>query len=235
MHSIAYHTVLIKDIVLETPGVKRLFIQYPEPIDFKPGQFVILKFEGLQHQFDTRSYSIAGQTTRDTLELCIVVKEDGAATPLIFEKGVGETLLSSMPEGRFTLPEESIDKPYFFICTGTGVAPFRCMVHELLHTQKYTQPVHLFFGCRTQKDLLYYEEFKQIELQYPNFKYYPVLSREAWDGLTGYVHPHYLSLIQQQPPAVFYLCGWTEMIKETRDNIKALGYTRQDIKVEFYD
>lgn len=204
-------------------------------VAFIPGQFVMLKFEGLNHKFDTRSYSIAGQVDARTIELCIVYKGEGAATPLLFDLQVGDVLLSSLPEGRFILPEEIVNKELFFICTGTGVAPFRCMVKELLNKKGYKYPVHLYFGGRTAADLLYREEFEEMEKQFSNFYYFPVLSRENWNGLSGYVHSHYERKIEHQPDAMFFLCGWTQMIREARDKIKALGYSRQDIKVEFYD
>jgi hypothetical protein len=31
------------------------------------------------------------------------------------------------------------------------------------------------------------------------------------------------------------VCGWAEMVKESRDNLKVLGYTRKDYKIELYD
>ncbi len=235
MNSIQFHKAKITNLIQETPNVKRFVLTFPFEISFKAGQFVMLKFEGLNHQFDTRSYSIAGQINASSIELCVVYKEDGAATPLLFNNKIGDELLSSSPEGRFVLPEEPINKNLFFICTGTGVAPFRCMIKELLLERNHKLPVRLFFGCRKREDLLYQSEFEQLQMDYPNFSYLPVLSRESWDGLTGYVHPHYQKVLETTADALFYLCGWTEMIKETRDNIKNLGYTRQDIKVEFYD
>jgi ferredoxin-NADP reductase len=235
LHDIQYHKVIITKIIQETPLVKRFILEYPFDVSFKPGQFVILKFEGLDHKFDTRSYSIAGQVSTNSLELCVVIIPEGAATPILFNCREGDTLLSSLPDGRFTLPDEPIEKNLFFICTGTGVAPFRCMVRELLEERGHTLPVKLFFGCRKEEDILYREEFEDLQKQYPNFSYYPVLSRQDWPGLTGYVHPYYLKELEIIDNGLFYLCGWTEMIKETRDNIKALGYTRQDIRVEFYD
>jgi len=222
-------------VIQISPTVRRLILTYEQPVHFKAGQFVILKFEGLNHQFDTRSYSIAGQVDANSLELCVVFKADGAATPLLFGLQKGDLLLSSLPEGRFLLPVEPIEKTLFFICTGTGVAPFRCMIKELLEERKHNLPIYLFFGCRKKEDMLYKEEFETFAKIFPNFTYHPVLSREQWDGLSGYVHPHYLKVLETTREGLFYLCGWTEMLKQTRDNIKNLGYTRQDIKVEFYD
>lgn len=203
---------------------------------YQSGQFVIIDFTNLPHQYSTRSYSIADIYTGDTIELCVVLKDDGAATPILFNQKIGETLLVSNPQGRFVLPE-SIDeqKSIGFICTGTGVAPFRAMIKELLFSRSFKSPIHLFFGCRTEKDILYRSEFESLSREFPNFKYVPVLSRENWNGPKGYVHEHYKTVFESKPDALIYLCGWTEMIKQTRDNLKSYGYTRNEIKVEFYD
>jgi ferredoxin-NADP reductase len=229
------HTVTIEDIQDINPLNKRFFLRYDRDIIFQSGQFVILDFASLNHQFSTRSYSIADFTKGPLLELCVVLKENGAATPLLFNCKKGDQLQSSLPQGRFILPEGPIEKPLCFICTGTGVAPFRAMIKDLLLHRGFSQPVYLFFGCRTQQDILYREDFETLAAQFPNFRYVPVLSRESWDGATGYVHPHYLEIFNDKPDALFYLCGWTDMLKETRDNLKNMGYTRADIKVEFYD
>ncbi len=235
MNNLEFHTVKIVNIIEETPLVKRLFLAFDEEQIFQSGQFIILKFEGLQHQFDTRSYSIANFTNGNIIEICVSIKPNGAATPILFSKKIGDTLLSSLPQGRFVLHQEHLSKPHYFICTGTGIAPFRAMVKDLLQFQNFKQAIHLYFGCRTQADLLYYQEFLALEQQYANFKFYPVLSRENWAGNTGYVHPYYLENLKQKPEAIFYLCGWTAMLKETRENLKSIGYERKDIKVEFYD
>ena len=236
MNTRPFYQTKIIDIKIESPTTKRFFIEYGLPVSFQSGQFVILKFPGLNHTYDTRSYSISDiQYNNQVLELCIVIKPDGAATPLIFNYQIGDSVFASLPEGRFTLPLETLPDSFGFICTGTGVAPFRAMIKDLLFNKDYQLPVHLYFGCRTQKDILYYEEFRQLEKEFNNFKYTPVLSREEWSGAQGYIHPHYMEQFKNKPNCLFYLCGWTESMKEARNNLKAIGYTRDDIKVEFYD
>jgi NAD(P)H-flavin reductase len=231
-----FHNCKISNIVEHNNKTKSFFIEYPFDVKFQSGQFIIIDFENLNHQFNTRSYSIADFTSGNTIELCIVLKEEGEATPRLFDQQIGEHLLCSMPQGRFVLPENINDNTEIaFICTGTGVAPFRAMIKELLLNRRIKNNLKLFFGCRNQEELLYKEEFESLAKNHPNFQYYPVLSRETWSGLNGYVHPHYMTHYQSKPEALLFLCGWTEMIKETRDNLKSLGYTRQEIKVEFYD
>ena len=94
--------------------------------------------------------------------------------------------------------------------------------------------INLIFGTRTQEDLLYATEMKALEKTMPGFRYIPTLSREAWDGHKGYVHPVYEALCKDKPPATFMLCGWRNMIDEARERITAMGYDRKDIHVELY-
>lgn len=236
MSNSEYYTCEIVKIIDLAPNVKSFHIRYPHPVEFQSGQFVIIDFGTLNHQFPTRSYSIADSIDPFTIELCVVLKEEGAATPKLFNQNLGEKLKVSIPQGRFVLPETlHPDVTVGFICTGTGVAPFRAMIKDLLEKRKADNQIHLFFGTRNAEDILYKDEFDQLAIKYPNFHFHPTLSRQTWQGLTGYVHEHYPKIFESKPPALIYLCGWTNMIKEARDILKLYGYSRNEIKVEFYD
>ena len=178
------------------------------------------------------------------LNCLIVLLEGGAGTNYLFnEVTVGSELTFRGAQGVFVLPE-NIEKDLFFICTGTGIAPFRSMLNYIhLHNIPHKN-LYLIFGCRTQKDLLYYEEMKTLEGKIENFSYMPTLSREGWDGHKGYVHSLYEEIckknneacadLQNLKPASFYLCGWKAMIDDARQKIAALGYDRKSIHLELY-
>lgn len=236
LQNIEFHNAIISEIRDVTESIRRIFLRFPFELTYNSGQFVIIDFGELPHAFSSRSYSIADFSRGDTIELCVVLKKDGAATPLLFSKKPGDTLKTSLPQGRFILPAQADDVPNFgFICTGTGVAPFRAMIKELLLEKHYSGNIYLYFGCRHQNEILYRSEFEELSARFPNFRYTPVLSREAWEGARGYVHAHYPAVFESGPKALIYLCGWTEMLKETRDRLKSFGYTRNDIKIEYYD
>ena len=167
-------------------------------------------------------------------ELVIVKVENGLGTTYLFnEAKVGTEITLRGALGVFTLPEE-LDKELLLICTGTGIAPFRSMVHHLANHQLPFHRVHLIFGARTQADLLYYDELKALEQRLTGFHYHPTLSRETWSGRTGYVHPVYQEICASHPPAQFYLCGWKNMIDEAITTIKGMGYDRKSIHQEIY-
>ena len=232
----------------ETYNTKRYFIQVNEleSFDFKAGQFVTLDLPiHEQKNKRWRSYSIASWPDgTNVYELLIVLLEGGAGTTYLFnEVKVGSELIFRGPQGVFILPEK-IEKDIFLICTGTGIAPFRSMLNYMkLHDVPH-QNLYLIYGCRTQKDLLYHHEMKALENELENLKYMPTLSREGWDGHTGYVHSLYEEIckknnvacenLENLKPAVFYLCGWKFMIDDARQKIAALGYDKKSVHLELY-
>jgi glycine betaine catabolism B len=228
----------------ETTNTRRFWLQVPdlESFDYKPGQFVTLDLpihEKTNKRW--RSYSISSWPDgTNVFELVIVFMEDGAGTSYLFDKiEVGSEITFRGPVGVFTLPAV-LDTDYYLICTGTGIAPFRSMLHHIaLHNLPHKN-VYLIFGTRTKENLLYYEELKNLTANNPGLYYIPVLSREDWDGVKGYVHQVYKNLIEEKkqgyalPPAHFYLCGWKNMIDEAKKTITELGYDRKAIHQELY-
>ncbi len=222
----------------EAPATRRYWIQVPEleTFDFKPGQFVTLDLPIHEKPNKRwRSYSIAGWPDGTNIfELVIVLNTEGAGTTYLFnEITVGSELIFRGAQGVFTLPE-NLDTDIFFICTGTGIAPFRSMVHYIkLHAVPHKN-IYLIFGSRTQQDLLYYTELNELQQNLPGFHYIPTLSREEWAGRTGYVHGVYEELCSNRQPAKFYLCGWKNMIDEAKKRITEMGYDKKAIHRELY-
>jgi len=243
-----WRTGTVTGIEDATYNTKRFFIKVNEldSFNFKAGQFVTLDLPiHEQKNKRWRSYSIASWPDgTNVFELLIVLLEEGAGTTYLFnEVTVGSELTFRGAQGVFTLPE-NIDKDLFFICTGTGIAPFRSMLYYMyLHSIPH-QNIYLIFGCRTQKDLLYHGEMLALEKKIENFNYMPTLSREGWEGHKGYVHSLYEQIckenneacedLQHLKPASFYLCGWKAMIDDARQKIAALGYDRKAVHLELY-
>lgn len=244
-----WRTGKIIRIQQETSFTRRFWIQVPEleHFDFLPGQFVTLDLPIHDKPNKRwRSYSIASWPNgTNVFELIIVQMNAGPGTAYLFnELGEGSEVSFRGAQGVFTLPA-AIDTDLFLICTGTGIAPFRSMVQHIKQQHIPHRDVYLIFGTRTKGDLLYYDELKDLEKHLPGFTYVPVLSREQWEGHTGYVHGVYEAICQQKQqtnyegelinaPASFYLCGWKDMIMESRQRITALGYERKNIHQELY-
>ena len=222
----------------EAGDTKRFWIDVPSltSFDFIPGQFVT--FDLPIHERSNkrwRSYSIASWPDgKNVFELVIVLDKLGTGTHYLFEEvHVGSELKFRGPQGVFIM-KEPLDKDIYLICTGTGIAPFRSMIHHIKNETIPHKNIFLIFGCRTKDSLLYYDELKELMKTMPGFHYIPTLSREQWDGHSGYVHTIYESLCTERKPAIFFLCGWKGMIDEATERIIEMGYEKKFIHSEIY-
>ncbi len=237
-----WRTGIVIKIENETSFTRRFWIQIPEveSYNFKPGQFVTLDLPIHEKKNKRwRSYSIASEPDgTNIIELVIVLMEGGAGTTYLFEHAVvGSTLTLRGPQGVFVLPQQ-LDRDLFLICTGTGVAPFRSMVHHINRYNIEHKNIYLIFGSRLVTDCLYGPELKDLELKLDNYFYLPTFSREPEENklvAKGYVHTVYANiLLEEKTPAYFYLCGWKNMIDEAKQRILAMGYDKKDIHLELY-
>jgi len=229
-------------IIDETQNTKRFWIRVNdlERFDFKAGQFATMELPIHEKKpRRLRSYSIASAPDgTNVFELLIVLNEQGVGTPWIWQNiKVGSTIPVRGPLGVFTLPDP-LEQDICFICTGTGIAPFRAMLHWLkAHPEVPRKNLYLLFGSRYMKDTLYNKEMEELQNELPNFKYVLTLSREDaadYTGRKGYVHALYEEIFADKRPCHFYLCGWRAMIDEAKKKLTELGYDRKSIHVELY-
>ena len=193
-----------------------------------------------------RLYSIASLASRmpgsENLTLCVkraITRDEatgqiyrGVASNYLCDAKPGDEILLTGPAGRkFALPvAEDIHRPYIFIATGTGIAPFRGFLQRLFkHTPNFQSPVFLLFGVKTRAELLYNEEF--ITYTQPNFLYLKALSREMKNAAGGRYYVN--DLIQEHAAklwpaisddrAIIYLCGLKGMEEGVSRAINALA------------
>jgi CDP-4-dehydro-6-deoxyglucose reductase len=221
------------------PEVHHLDFEVPDVAEFKftPGQFISV-VEDVEGKEKTRAYSIASPRDGNRFSLCLNRVQEGAVSNYIFGLGIGDEVLINPPLGYFTLRHPG--RRVVFVGTGTGIAPFRSMLHDHLPR---TQPhINLLFGTRYESGLLYRNEMEQFERDYPSFHYLPTLSRphESWSGRSGRVHSHLDEALAFRTPADIvetdvYICGLKEMVDDVRAELKKRGFDRKQIIYEKYD
>ncbi len=232
-----FSKVTVTNIIQETKNTRRFFLtlENKELSNFKAGQFITLDLPISDKKAKRlRSYSIANMPNQNgILELVIVLLEGGAGTTYLFnEVSIGSVLDFRGPLGHFTLPEP-LPSNIFLICTGTGIAPFRSMILDIV-ANKLPIKAHLIMGSRFEADLLYHEELTDLAANNENIVYTPTLSREAWDGAKGYVHEVYASYATKDTNAHFMLCGWRAMIDEARQKLADFGIDKKQVHFELY-
>ena len=122
----------------------------------------------------------------------------------------------SGPYGEFFIKDT--DAEMIYIGGGAGMAPMRSHLFHLFHTLKTGRKVTYWYGGRSKQELFYVEDFKNIEREFPNFKFFVVLSdplpEDNWvekkdmddaegDGFLGFVH----NAVIDQHRNIIYLDG----------------------------
>src|ERR1700730_3710360 len=218
-----------KNLDFELPGVCRF--------GFVPGQWLSLKTNQPDGEEITRAYSIASPPENENrFALCLNRVQDGFMSNFLCDMKEGQAIRCQGPFGDFILRPPLRDT--IFIATGTGIAPFRSMLHWLLADPARHQQKHfwLLFGSRYERDIYYHDDFRRLA-EHTNFHYLPTLSRGApeWQGLRGYVQEHVPGIVQGRADMHAYICGLDKMIKANRDLLKGLGWGRKSIVYEKYD
>lgn len=206
--------------------------------EFTPGQFVSFTAE-IGGKRITRAYSIASAPEPERegsprrFELYLNLAPGGVFSPLLFEMHSGDTLEMRPPLGMFVLRQPPRDS--LFIATGTGIAPFRSILRAHLHAD--SPQFTLLFGVRHESHLMYRAEFEEMAHAFPQFRFWPTLSRpeSAWTGRTGHVQAHLEEALGGRLDVDVYLCGLKLMVDDVRTRLKAAGFDRKQIFYEKYD
>ena len=236
-----WHEASVIHIQQASPTTKRFWLSVDNhsEFQFQPGQFITLDLPTGEKRRDRwRSYSIANPPNQaGVIELCIVFQEQGLASEYFFKRVKrGTRLRFKKPAGTFTLPLQ-IDRDLVFICTGTGVTPFRSMLWHLYQTGRDHRQLHLIFGTRNHLGILYKKEFDFLSTHLPGFRYSIALSRQdSTEYHRGYVHDIYRrQYAGKRSDILFYLCGWQKMIDQAAEHLYSeLGYERGQILYELY-
>ncbi len=221
-----------------TPDVMALFLRLPavEDLHFRPGQYVdVMLSEGRR-----RSFSIANPPEDGRhLELHVRrVSTSGFTGQLFDSMGPGTLLRIEGPLGQFWFHGES-PRPSIMIGGGTGYAPLRAMLRQLL-AREDRRPLTFYWGGRDVADLYEHDWLRQLESRRPGFSYRPVLSAPqaldlAWTGRTGMVHEAVLADHDRLEAYDVYASGPPAMIEAIRTGFVAKGLPREQLFFDSFD
>jgi ferredoxin-NADP reductase len=219
-----------KHLQFEVVGEKRF--------GFVAGQWLSFRHSRADGEEITRAYSICSPPDDENhFALCLNRVQDGFMSNFLCDMIEGEQISLQGPFGDFILHPPMRDT--IFIATGTGIAPFRSILHWLLADVSRHQGKQLFllFGNRREADIYYHPEFRRLAELHPNFHYLPTLSRahDNWPGLRGYVQQHVSEIAAGRVDMHAYICGLDKMVRANRELLKSLGWDRKSIRYEKYD
>lgn len=187
--------------------------------DFEAGQVIKLAWA---RDMAPRLYSIASGENDHNIQLIFNVVDDGTLTPILASLKPGDKLFSSKAFGKFVC----VEGPAVWIAAGTGIAPFISMFRSGMQENKI-----LIHGGKFSDSFYYENEFAPVLKE----NYVRCSSQEKVEGAYHGRLTNYLRENERLPSdAVYYLCGSSEMVVETRDILILKGIGFNEIISEIY-
>ena len=201
----------------------------PDEIKFEAGQFMQFLLGKAP-----RSYSIVSIPNHNRqLKFCIELLDKGLVSQFLKQAKVGSFLPMQGPLGNFLFDRP--EKNAFFVATGVGIAPFASIIPNILSTG-YSGKAQLLFGVKHEEDVFYFDKFRHMANLYQNFKFVPILSQPQshWPGESGRVTTYLEVAYEYFKDYIFYICGNTEMVKESRELLLKRGHDPKNIRLEIF-
>ncbi|MBI1225366.1 MAG: NADH:ubiquinone reductase (Na(+)-transporting) subunit F [Bacteroidetes bacterium] len=160
----------------------------------------------------------------------------GICSSYVFTRKPGDKVVISGPYGEFHI--KNTKREMLYIGGGAGMAPLRSHIFHLFHTEKTRdRQVSYWYGGRSSRELFYTEDFREIEREFPNFKYHIALSEplpeDNWTGPVGFIHQvvleNYLKNHPEPEEIEYYLCGPPLMLSAVQKMLTDLGVPEENI------
>ena len=239
-----FYTFPVANIIRETERAVSLVFDKPEEgFDFKPGQYLTLKKE-VDGEELRRAYSLCNLPEENTLKVTVKETKDGYFSKYVNnELEIGDLVDVFPPRGQFTFSPDSNNKRHI-VCFagGSGITPISSIVQSLL-TNEPESRVTLFYGNRTQDDIIFKSYFEELEKRHGHrFKLVHILSDEDVSDFTtyyGFIDAEKVSefskeYFQTTTVDTFYLCGPGNMTAIISEALHQLGVAEGKIKTELF-
>jgi len=210
----------------------RLAIESGGPYTFSAGQFAKLQFAFAPDA--PRDYSMANAVHEGGLEFHFRATPGGVSQRIPLEVKAGDMVRVSGPFGTAYLREQHAG-PILAVAGGTGLAPVRAILLAVLN-RAMGQPIHLYFGVRSERDVYGESELRTLESKYPNLKVHVVVTEQPVAA------GHRIGMVTDAVAADFgdlrgfqvYMAGPPAMVDAATDLVARLGVQPRDMHADAF-
>ncbi len=194
-----------------------------------PGQCGMLTVPGKGEAFLSITIPTGAE---DYFEFSVLRYATGRVTHALHNLDVGDTVAVRGPYGNGFPVEEWVGKDIIFVGGGIGQAPLRSVYSYLLapEVRKNYGKLIIIYGARTSGDLVFKEEFEELEKRDDIEVYLSIdVEEPGWKRFVGFVPTNVLEVKPTPKNAVALTCGPPIMIRFVVQNLEQLGFKGDQI------
>jgi ferredoxin-NADP reductase len=183
-----------------------------------------------------RSFTISSPPRQSQiLELTIKRNPVGTVSSYMHTAiSAGDSLTVKGPQGGFYYDAERHREPLALISAGSGITPMMSIWRQLAAGGQAPHGVFLY-GSRTEADIIFRDELKELAEQMPDWRLRISLSQPGpgWEGSTGRLQ---FDLVRATAGDLtlrrYFLCGPDEFMSDLRCKLEAAGVPGERIHTE---
>ncbi|MBS3145038.1 FAD-dependent oxidoreductase [Candidatus Woesearchaeota archaeon] len=214
-----------------TENLSLFTIQIKDPtFSFIAGQFMMLSVT--QDRGLARAFSIcSGPEKKSDLEFCMKINYPSVLSEKLEQAPLKTKVYVKGPFGAFKL--KPITQDIVLIAGGTGIAPLRSMLQELVR-QKVEMHIWCFYRFKNEEEYLFKEELESIMKKNKKFHLIPSVStpKPTWKGETERIQNIIAKYIKDPNVVDCYICGPPQMVKDLIEALPRLGFSEEAIHKE---
>ena len=223
----------VQEIIPRTHDVSSFRFPRPQGLDYKAGQFFYITIRQNDRELGKHFSFSSSPTEKGFIEFTKKFTDHEFSMALQNVK-VGDWARIDAPYGQFTFEGEYPN--IALLGGGIGITPFISICKNATD-QGLTSKITLFYGCKTENDIVFKKEFEELAQKNKNLRILFTLNVPSpdWKGATGFIDA---GMIKKELPDykenVFYACGPPPMVKAMETLIESLGLTKERLKLEYF-
>ena len=186
----------------------------PLTLENLAGQYVLLQV----NEKTARAYSMSDRPDVNTsFELLVDHEPAGMGTTFLRQLKFGDRVQVLAPLGQFVVKADPEIKELIFVASGSGIAPIKSMVTDLLQIKGDQRPITVFWSMRYDNELFWLDFFADLQKSFSQFTFVPIISRpsENWQLAIGHA-TDYLQKLENVDKTQFYLCGNPQLVATSK-------------------
>ena len=202
------------------------YINLKNNFEFYAGQYAELTFNNLAK----KHFSMANSPETKDLEFHVKVLNNGETSEYIKNKlKINEKVKVKGPYGNAFL-RTTHRGPIIALAGGTGLAPILSIIKSSIKN-KLKQPIKIYYGAQTEKDLYFKDILKEIALKNKNIEFNSVVNvgKNNSDTRIGKVTDAVIEDIEDFDGYKAYLAGPPKMIEAAEKLFLSLGIRKIDM------